>query len=127
MLSSLFRRFSPQSSDRRNEPRGSEVEGRIRLDGKAYPLKDWSRRGFSAGAYKAEFYPGDKITLDVELEVGDETLEFACEAVVVWVDRDRQELAGVFTNLDMRLQERIMRAVFARRAEAERRGRPVHA
>ncbi len=127
MFSSLFRRFSSPCSDRRNEPRGTEVDGHVLIDGKAYPLKDWSRRGFSAGAYSAEHYPGDKIAMTVELDVEDAPLAFDCQAVVVWVDRDRRELAGVFTDLDIRVQEKIMRSLFARRAEAQQQGAPLHA
>jgi hypothetical protein len=127
MLSSLFRRLSTSSSDRRSEPRGGGVEGRIHLGGKAYPLKDWSRRGFSAGSYREEYYPGDKVALDVEVVVEKETLAFACEAVVVWVDRDREELAAVFTGLDPRIQDRIMSSVFAQQVAAGSMGGAVHA
>lgn len=127
MFSSLFRRFSSPCSDRRLEPRGAQVDGRVSIDGTAYPLKDWSRRGFSAGAYSAEHYPGDKIVMAVELDVDGEPLAFDCRAVVVWVDRDRQELAGVFTELDMRVQEKIMRALFARSADSRQVGAPLHA
>ncbi|GAB4393772.1 MAG: hypothetical protein Tsb0032_14420 [Kiloniellaceae bacterium] len=109
------------------EPRGSRIDGFISLDGKDYPLKDWSRRGFSAGAYAAEHYPGDKIVLNVQVDVDGEPLMFDCQAVVVWVDRERKELAGVFTELDMRIQEKIMRALFAQRLEAQELARPLHA
>ena len=126
MLSTLFRRLSSSGSDRRIEPRGSQIDGRVSIEGRSYPLKDWSRRGFSAGAYTAEHYPGDKIALDVEVEIDGEPLVFGCEAVVVWVDRDRSELAGVFTNLDTRVQEKIMRSVFARGAGDQQMESPLH-
>lgn len=126
MLSSLLRRISSPSSDRRFEPRGNHIDGQISIEGRPYPLKDWSRRGFSAGAYTAEHYPGDKIDLDVEVEVDGEPLAFECRAIVVWVDRDRRELAGVFTDLDLRVQEKIMRSVFARKAEAQQLNAPLH-
>ena len=89
MLASLFRRLSSPASDRRREPRGNHIDGKVSVDGRAYTLKDWSRRGFSAGAYTAEHYPGDKINLIVELDADGEPLVFDCEAVVVWVERDR--------------------------------------
>ncbi len=127
MLSSLFRRFASPDADRRIEPRGSQIDGFISIDGKAYPLKDWSRRGFSAGAYAAEHYPGDKVSLNVEVDVDGEALSFACRAVVIWVDRDRKELAGVFTDLDMRVQEKIMRSLFERRADSQPLDTPLHA
>ena len=126
MLSSLFRRLSSPGSDRRIEPRGSDIDGRVSIDGKSYPLKDWSRRGFSADAYNAEHYPGDKIAIDVEVEIDDKSLAFGCQAVVVWVDRDRKELAGVFTDLDMRTQEQIMRWLIARRGTAGEVGATAH-
>jgi len=127
MFSSLFRRFASPDPDRRIEPRGTQIDGQVSIDGTAYPLKDWSRRGFSAGAYAAEHYPGDKVCLNVEVDVDGEPLAFACQAVVIWVDRDRKELAGVFTDLDMRIQERIMRSLFARRAEGQQLGAALHA
>jgi hypothetical protein len=127
MLSALFRRLSSSPYDRRVEPRGSDINGQVLIDGQAYPLKDWSRRGFSAGAYAAEHYPGDKISLAVQLDLDGDQVAFDCRAVVVWVDRDRKELAGVFTDLDIRIQEKIMRSLFEGRAEAQRLGAPVHA
>lgn len=126
MVLALFRRFASSRSDRRVEPRGTRIDGRISLGGRAYPLKDWSRRGFSAVGVGADHYPGDKIALTVEVELEGEPLVFDCRAVVVWVDRERKELAGVFVDLDLRIQERIMRALFARRAEEQTLGAPLH-
>jgi hypothetical protein len=129
MLSALLRRLLPQlvsrRSGRRLEPRGSRIDGRISLGGRDYPLKDWSRRGFSAAGIAARHHPGDKLALSVEIDLDGEPLAFDCRAVVVWVDRERRELAGVFTELDRRIQEKIMRRVFAR---ADRRpATPQHA
>ena len=135
MFSSFFRRITTSRIDRRLEPRGSQVDGTISLNGRRYPLKDWSRRGFSAVGFGAEHYPGDKIKMSVSLELpgdGDadfdgEALSFECTALVVWVDRERKELAGVFTELDLRTQERIMRALFAAQAAERRVGAALHA
>ncbi len=126
MLSSLFRRLSSPSTERRREPRGTEIDGRVSIEGRSYPLKDWSRRGFSAGAYTAEHYPGDKIDMEVEIEIDGELLAFGCRAVVVWVDRDRRELAGVFTDLDLRVQEKVMRSVFSRQTDPRDVGSALH-
>lgn len=126
MLSSLFRRLSSPSTERRREPRGTEIDGRVSIDGRSYPLKDWSRRGFSAGAYTAEHYPGDKVDMEVEIEIDGEPLAFGCRAVVVWVDRDRRELAGVFTDLDLRVQEKVMRSVFSRQTDPRDVGSALH-
>ncbi len=126
MLSSLFRRLSSPSTERRREPRGTEIDGRVSIEGRSYPLKDWSRRGFSAGAYTAEHYPGDKIDMEVEIEIDGEPLAFGCRAVVVWVDRDRRELAGVFTDLDLRVQEKVMRSVFSRQTDPRDVGSALH-
>lgn len=121
MVLSLLRRLAAPS-DRRREPRGTAVEGRICLGGRYYALKDWSRRGFSASGIGAEHYPGDTISLTVEVDLSGEALDFKCQAVVVWVDRERRELAGVFTELDRTVQERIMRSVVARGAGESGRG-----
>lgn len=127
MVFSLFRRFAAAQADRRLEPRGTRIDGRISLGGRHYPLKDWSRRGFSAVGVGAEHYPGDKVALSVEVDLGGEALSFDCSAVVVWVDRERGELAGVFIDLDRCVQEKIMRVLFARSAEEQGLGRPQHA
>jgi len=116
MVFSLFRRLASSRSERRLEPRGNRIDGHISLDGRNYPLKDWSRRGFSAVGVGALFYPGDKVALSVEIDLEGEPLNFDCSAVVVWVDRERKEVAGVFTNLDLRVQEKIMGTLFARSA-----------
>ena len=127
MVFSLFRRITTSNSERRREPRGTQIDGRISLNGRNYPLKDWSRRGFSAVGVGAELYPGDKIALTVEIELEDEPLSFDCCAMVVWVDRERRELAGVFTDLDLRVQEKIMQVLFARRAAEKSVDAPLHA
>jgi len=131
MVFSLFRRMTAPRFDRRLEPRGTRVDGHISVNGRDYPLKDWSRRGFSAVGFGAEHYPGDKIRLGVSLDLPDgedgATVTFECAAVVVWVDRERRELAGVFTELDLRIQERIMRALFASQAAERQIGAPLHA
>ena len=121
MVFSFFSRLSNQRADRRSEPRGSKLQGLVSIEGCDYPLKDWSRRGFSATAYKAGHYPGDKVEMTVRVDLEEEPLEFSCRAVVVWVDRDRKELAGVFTHLDTQVQEQIMTAIFAQAAGARER------
>ena len=130
MFSSLFRRITASRFDRRIEPRGTKVDGYISINGRDYPLKDWSRRGFSAVGFGTEHYPGDKVRLrvclDLPVDDEDEPLTFECAAVVVWVDRERKELAGVFTELDLRVQERIMRALFASQAAERQIGAPLH-
>ena len=119
MVFAFLSRLSTPRSERRREPRGSELSGLISIEGCEYPLKDWSRRGFSASAYKAGHYPGDKVEMTVRVDIKDEPLVFSCRAVVVWVDRDRKELAGVFTHLDTRIQEQIMSAIFAQSARTQ--------
>lgn len=127
MVFSLIRRLVALHPDRRLEPRGTRIDGQIDLGGRCYRLKDWSRRGFSAVGVGAEHYPGDKIALSVEVRLDGDVLRFDCYAVVVWVDRERQELAAVFIDLDRRIQDQIMRALFARDAERQGLGAPLHA
>lgn len=126
MIFAFLSRLSTPRSDRRGEPRGSKLNGQVSIEGCEYPLKDWSRRGFSATAYKAGHYPGDKVEMTVRVDLDDEPLVFACRAVVIWVDRDRKELAGVFTHLDTQIQEQIMTAIFAQAARGQE-GAALHA
>ncbi|WP_299399163.1 hypothetical protein [Pelagibius sp.] len=118
MIFGFLSRLSNPRQERRGEPRGSHLKGFISIDGCDYPLKDWSRRGFSATGYRAGHYPGDKVDMSVRVDLAEDPLIFACRAVVVWVDRDRREIAGVFTHMDMQIQERIMTAIFARASGA---------
>lgn len=127
MVFSLFRRLASPSSERRLEPRGTRIAGHISLEGRNYPLKDWSRRGFSAVGVGTLLYPGDKVALSVEIDLEGEPLSFDCNAVVVWVDRERKEVAGVFTDLDLRVQEKIMRRLFAQGTGDRQLGPPLHA
>ena len=122
---SLLRRLAAQS-DRRREPREPCIDGRIVLGGRNYPLKDWSRRGFSVVGVAAEHYPGDRVALTVEVDLGSEALRFECSAVIVWVDRERRELAGVFTDLDRGIQERMGLALAARSTARQSGGEPQH-
>ena len=126
MVFSFLSRLSSPRADRRTEPRGSKLNGLVSIEGCDYPLKDWSRRGFSAVAYKAGHYPGDKVEMTVRVDLDGEPLVFSCRAVVVWVDRDRKELAGVFTHLDTQIQEQILTAIFAQAAGA-RQDSALHA
>jgi hypothetical protein len=123
MVFALFRRLTAQP-DRRREPREPCIDGRIVLGGRNYPLKDWSPRGFSAVGVAAEHYPGDRVALTVEVDLESEALRFDCSAVVVWVDRERRELAGVFTDLDRDVQERMALALTARSTARQGGGEP---
>ena len=127
MVFSLFRRLASPRTERRLEPRGTRVAGSISLEGRNYPLKDWSRRGFSAVGVGTLLYPGDKVALSVEIDLEGEPVSFDCSAVVVWVDRERKEVAGVFTDLDLRVQEKIMRRLLAQSAGERHPGAPLHA
>jgi len=127
MVFSLFRRLSSSRSERRLEPRGDRIDGRISLDGRNYPLKDWSRRGFSAVGVGTLLYPGDKVALSVEIDLEGEPISFDCSAVVVWVDRERKEVAAVFTDLDLRVQEKIVRTLFADSTGESPLGTALHA
>jgi len=126
MVFSLFRRLASSRSERRLEPRGNRIDGHISLDGRNYPLKDWSRRGFSAIGVGTLLYPGDEVALSVEVDLEGEPVSFDCSAVVVWVDRERKEVAGVFTDLDLRVQEKIMRTLFTRGAGEPPVGSALH-
>lgn len=127
MVLSLFRRLTGARADRRREARRSRIDGRVRVEGRHYSLKDWSRRGFSVVGVAPDFYPGDRIALSVEVDLPQQPLSFDCQAVVVWVDRERKELAGVFTDLDLHVQERIMRELVARPVAEGGLAAPRHA
>lgn len=68
----------------------------VRIDGKTYPVKDWSDSGFLATS--CDFEPEVGEVLDLTFSVpADTRFEFSCQATVVRVNPENQELAATFS------------------------------
>lgn len=90
---------SPEQEQRR-ETRLEALRGSVEIDGRFYPVKDWSVNGFLITSYSAPQVKGDRLNIKFTLPLPQGKLEFECEAIAVRVDEERNELAAVFVKLD---------------------------
>jgi hypothetical protein len=82
--------------DRRREPR-EEVPGwLVWIEGKTYPVKNWSESGFLATPCAYDTAVGEVLDLTFSVPA-DTRFEFSCQATVVRVDPESQELAAAFS------------------------------
>ncbi len=100
MARSRTKRFSMPVGDKRREPREVVTDGTIRISGETYPLRDWSRNGFQAMPCTAEVEPDDEVEITVLVPLPGGRLEFNCAAVVVRVNKEQEEVAGTFVEVD---------------------------
>ena len=66
------------------------------IDGKTYPVKDWSDSGFLATSCDFETKVGEVLDLTFSVPA-DTRFEFSCQATVVRVNPESQELAATFS------------------------------
>ncbi len=83
-----------KSKERRSEPRLDLDRATVRLEGRVYPLKNWSAHGLLAGSYGGELKVGDKVEVRLSVPFVGVAREFSGLARVVRVDEDRAEIAG---------------------------------
>ncbi len=97
--------MSPE--ERRREPREELTEGTATIDGKTYPLRTWSARGFCIGEVDFETSPTRRLDAEFSVKLPDQTLDFSCRIVVVRVIAGKQEIGGTFVKIDKQMQEKI--------------------
>lgn len=95
------------ADERRREPREELTDGRMTILGETYPIHNWSVRGFMIHSCPLERGPGDRLEVEVSIPLPGQWLEFACRAIVVRADAERQHLAGVFVGVDKDTQAAI--------------------
>lgn len=100
MAKKRAKRYSMPAGDKRREPREEVTDGTVRISGETWPLKDWSRTGFLAKPCTAEFKIDDELDITLSVPIPRGRLEFSCPAVIVRVDRDKQEVAGTYSEVD---------------------------
>lgn len=86
----------PKSAYTRRSPRRTVTGWKVRIDGKAYPVKDWNSYGFRATACSLDCSEGDRLDIEFSVPVPGGGFDSKLHAAVVWVDSDKRELAGVF-------------------------------
>ncbi len=93
--------------DRRRERREEVSDGTARFGGETYPLTDWSARGFCLEPCVTDHKIGDRLDVDVSVPIGDGRLEFNCRALVLRVDKERRQMAGIFATVDEETRQAI--------------------
>ena len=85
---------------RRREPREDVDDGSVEIDGHAYPVKNWSARGFMAKPCDVDYNIADQLDVKIAIRFPIEKIEFGCRAIVVRIDKKRQELAAAYVTLN---------------------------
>ncbi len=88
-----------QPTQRRREARDLEVSGDVTIDGKAFPLRDWSSSGFSIESCDLEFEDHARVPIDFNVTHSAGSLTFSCKAVIVRSDTVSCEVAGAFVEM----------------------------
>jgi len=88
------------AGDRRQEPREEVTDGTVRISDETWTLKDWSRSGFLAKPCTAEFKVDDEVEISLSVPIPGRRFEFGCPAVIVRVDKGKQEVAGTYVEVD---------------------------
>ena len=102
MLKNILKRFkaSPQDQERRREPREQVEDGEIEINGQTYRLKDWSPRAFMAKPCDIDCNVTNRLEIKFRARFPDKQIEFTGRAIVVRIDKERQEFAAYFAMLD---------------------------
>ena len=86
--------------DRRREFREDVMSGTVEIQGRSYPVKNWSSTGFLAAPCDCKCSDGDSVPIRFHVEVPGKSFRFDCKAILVRVDGKSGEVAGVFTMMD---------------------------
>jgi hypothetical protein len=103
-----LKRLRAAGSDRsEREAREAPAGGTATIGEQCVPIRNWSPRGFCLGPSTIAPAPGDRLDVDFSIPLPEPLLEFSCRTAVMRHDKDLQEIAGVFFNLDKKTQETI--------------------
>ena len=86
--------------DRRREQREEVDDGSVEIDGHIYPVKNWSAHGFMAKPCDVDCNIGDHLDVKIAIRFAIEKIEFRCRAIVVRLDKKKQELGAAIIMLD---------------------------
>lgn len=92
----------------RREEREDVLKGYIMINGKSYPLSNWSSMGFLAQDYEGAAQLGDRIDIEVYLtsQTGSE-FEFKCQAILTRVHAESKTIAGSFVRVSVDIRKKI--------------------
>ncbi len=100
LLTTLLSLVGLAAGDKRRERREEVKLGTVEIDGRSYPVKNWSSTGFLAMPCDCPRREGDGVDIRFRIEVPGSTIHFACKAIIVRADKETGEVAGVFTMMD---------------------------
>lgn len=100
MLEKLRSLFARSPERHRPEPTEQVEDGAVRIEGKTYGLKRWSRKGFVATPCGPHFSDGDEVSIDVTLKLAGAALEFSGLAMVRRADVDADEMECQFVDVE---------------------------
>jgi hypothetical protein len=109
MFRELLKRLFPGTNNRRREPREEVAVGTVEIGGRSYSVRNWSSTGFLAAPFDGAYKEGDSVDIKFQVQVPGQAIRFACKAILVRIDPQSREFAGVFT-----MMERETRVVVAR-------------
>ena len=96
----LRKQFGATENSRRREPREEVDDGSVEIDGHAYPIKNWSTRGFMAKPCDVDCNIADQLDIKIAVRFASEEIEFRSHAIVVRIDKKRRELAAAYVMLN---------------------------
>ena len=100
MPNSLGNHLGATEKNRRRERREEVDNGWVEIDGRTYPVKNWSAHGFMVRPCDVDCNVADKLDVKIVIRFAIEKIEFSCSAIVVRIDKKRQELAAAYVVLN---------------------------
>jgi len=104
MLKSLKKRFGGNLNSGRREPREEVEDGTVEINGQTFPVFDWSARAFMAKPCDIDCKVPDRVDIKFSIRFPTKRIEFVSRAIVVRIDKEKQELAAYFAMLDEEAQ-----------------------
>lgn len=86
--------------ERREDTRRETAHGSVTIGDQSYPIRNWNSRGFLAGAYTGPLSEGERTEVACSIKAGDSAFAFACQARIMRVDRETEDIAAMFVGLD---------------------------
>ena len=104
MLKSFKQRFGGNLNSGRREPREEVEDGTVEINGQTFPVFDWSARAFMAKPCDIDCKVTDRVDIKFSIRFPTKRIEFVSRAIVVRIDKEKQELAAYFAMLDEEAQ-----------------------
>ena len=104
MLKSLKKRFGGNLNSGRREPREEVEDGTVEINGQTFPVFDWSARAFMAKPCDIDCKVTNRVDIKFSIRFPTKRIEFVSRAIVVRIDKEKQELTAYFAMLDEEAQ-----------------------